>query len=188
MREDNRVEVADELLLRSIAGGDRDALAELYDRHVGVMMAVAMRILRDRTDAEDLLHDVFIEAWQKAADFDGARGSVRSWLLMRVRSRAIDRTRSLAVARQHAVIAKASVTAFHPEWETADHERAERALRNLPDEQRVLVELSYFEGLTYREMAERAGIPIGTVRSRLSAAMQKLRRDLPAEPGVEAGP
>lgn len=188
MKEERRAEVADESLIRSVANGDREALAELYDRNAGVMMAVAMRILRDRTDAEDLLHDVFIEAWQKAGEFDAGRGSVRSWLLMRVRSRAIDRTRSLDVARRHAVIVKVGAAPAHPDWEVADHERAEQALRALPEEQRVLIELSYFEGLTYREMAEQAGIPIGTVRSRLSAAMQKLRKDLPAEPVAEVAP
>ncbi len=186
MAEAERVEIADEALIRAVAGGDHDALATLYDRHVGVMMAVAVRILKNRADAEDLLHDVFVESWEKAANFDRHRGTVRSWLLIRVRSRAIDRLRSLAVAKQHAVIEKDNVTPVLPEWEAADRERAERALRQLPDEQRILVELSYFEGLTYREMAARCEIPIGTVRSRIAAAMKKLRNDLPAEPLEDA--
>ena len=82
--------------------GDRSAVGHLYDRHAPAMLGVASRILRDRRDAEDLVHDVFVEAWRKASSFSELRGSVRSWLLVRTRSRAIDRLRSLEVARRHA--------------------------------------------------------------------------------------
>ncbi len=176
----------DETLLRSIADGERSALGQLYDRHASAVLQVALRFLRSRQDAEDLLHDVFVEAWGKAADYDAARGSVRRWLLVRTRSRAIDRLRSLQAARRYAMAEAASADpplAPAPGWDAFDRDRARRLLRELPEAQRTLVELSYFEGLTCAEMAERCGVPVGTVKSRLSAAVGKLRRSLAAAAG-----
>jgi RNA polymerase sigma-70 factor (ECF subfamily) len=174
--------------MSAIADGDEGALATLYDRHAPSMMAVAFRVLRNRQDAEDLLHDVFVEAWQKARDYDPARASVRSWLLMRVRSRGIDRVRSLDAARRHAMApaldAGGELPRTDPAWDAPDRARACAALAELPDEQRVLVELSYFEGMTCSEMAARCGIPIGTVKSRLASAMGKLRARLASGAGA----
>jgi RNA polymerase sigma-70 factor (ECF subfamily) len=177
----------DEVSLAAVARGDTQALAEIYDRHATTMLRVALRFLRNRQDAEDLLHDVFVEVWGKAADYRPGRGSVRRWLLMRVRSRAIDRLRSLESARRHAM---AEARDREPNvspcsgWDRIDRERARRALRDLPEAQRTLVLLSYFEGLSGAEMAERCDVPIGTVKSRLSAAIGKLRRSLAAPGGM----
>lgn len=176
----------DEGLMAAAAAGDEAALAGLYDRHAATMLGVALRILKTRQDAEDLVHDVFVEAWQRAADFDATRGSVRSWLLVRVRSRAVDRLRSLDAARRRGLI---SVVSEHgdgepsvaPIWDGLDRARAKTALDALPEAQRQLVELAYFEGMTCSEMAAHCAIPIGTVKSRLSAAMAKLRQGF-AEP------
>jgi len=169
----------DESLMAAAAVGDESALAELYDRHAGAMLGVALRLLKVRQDAEDLVHDVFVEAWQKARDFDAARGSVRSWLLVRVRSRGVDRLRTLQAARKRGLVADAASEAAEvpvaPVWDSPDRERARKALDGLPEPQRVLVELAYFEGMTCSEMAAHCAIPIGTVKSRLSAAMGKLR-------------
>ena len=85
-----------------MATGSTEALAALYDSHAAPMFALAQRMLGDRRDAEDLVHDVFLEAWRRSSAYDPARGSVRSWLLVRVRSRALDRRRALEVARRHA--------------------------------------------------------------------------------------
>jgi RNA polymerase sigma-70 factor (ECF subfamily) len=166
-------------LVAAAAAGDEAALAALYDRHAAAMLGVALRILKTRQDAEDLVHDVFVEAWQRAGHFDASRGSVRSWLLVRTRSRAVDRLRSLEAARKRGLLlrdeqgpAEASV---EPLWDGLDRARAKRALDALPEAQRSLVELAYFEGLSCSEMAERCGIPIGTVKSRLAAGMSKLR-------------
>lgn len=177
---------ADRASLDSLVEGDQTALASLYDRHADAMLAVAFRILRNRRDAEDLLHDVFLEAWRRSSSYDARRGSVRGWLLLRVRSRSIDRLRQLSTSRQHAM-----ASAAHPEDtlvprhaapdRRADHVRANRALETLPDEQRIVMELAYFEGLTCREVALRCGIPIGTVKSRMSTAVAKLRRKLVEE-------
>ena len=101
----------DRKLMEGVRTGDRTALAELYDRHASGMLGLAVRILGDRGDAEDLIHDVFLESWKKAGSYAAERGSARAWLLMRVRSRAIDRVRSLTVARRHAEGQQASATA-----------------------------------------------------------------------------
>jgi RNA polymerase sigma-70 factor, ECF subfamily len=174
----------DESLMAAAAVGDESALGELYDRHAGAMLGVALRILKLRQDAEDLVHDVFVEAWQKAADFDAARGSVRSWLLVRVRSRGVDRLRSLTSARRRGLLGdgenapEEADPKVAPVWDGPDRERARKALDGLPEPQRVLVELAYFEGMTCSEMAAHCAIPIGTVKSRLSAALGKLREAL----------
>lgn len=171
----------DESLMAAAAVGDESALADLYDRHAGAMLGVALRILKLRQDAEDLVHDVFVEAWQKAADFDVGRGSVRSWLMVRVRSRGVDRLRSLSAARRRGLLGdgegppEAEGAPVAPVWDGPDRARARKALDGLPDAQRALVELAYFEGMTCSEMAAHCEIPIGTVKSRLAAAMDKLR-------------
>src|SRR4030095_9636091 len=100
-----RERTEDERLIAAVGLGDEAALAALYDRHASAMLGVAYRVLRNRTDAEDLVHDVFVESWNKARDFQPSRGTLRSWLLMRVRSRGIDRLRSLEAARRHAMAA-----------------------------------------------------------------------------------
>lgn len=174
----------DESLMAAVAVGDESALGELYDRHAGAMLGVALRVLKGRQDAEDLVHDVFVEAWQKARDFDAGRGSVRSWLLVRVRSRGVDRLRTLQAARRRGMLADAEpeveAAPVAAVWDSPDRERARKALDALPEPQRVLVELAYFEGMTCSEMAAHCAIPIGTVKSRLSAAMGKLRGALSA--------
>jgi RNA polymerase sigma-70 factor (ECF subfamily) len=174
--------------MAAAARGEQAALAELYDRHASAMLGVAIRVLRHRRDAEDLLHDVFLEAWQKAGDFDPSRGSVRSWLLMRVRSRGIDRLRSLESARRHALLRAADPVATpvvtQPSWDSPDRARARAALESLPPEQRDLVELGYFEGMSCSEMAAHRGIPLGTVKSRLGAGLAKLRERLAPAPGA----
>lgn len=166
-------------LMAAAAAGDEAALAALYDRHAAAMLGVALRILKTRQDAEDLVHDVFVEAWQRAGDFDASRGSVRSWLLVRTRSRAVDRLRSLEAARKRGLLLRdqqgPGEASVEPLWDGLDRQRAKRALDALPEAQRSLVELAYFEGLSCSEMAEKCGIPIGTVKSRLSAGMSKLR-------------
>lgn len=99
---------SDDALVKLLAAGDQDALAELYDRYSAMMVGVAVRLLNNNRDAEDLVHDVFIEAWQKASSFDPTRGTVRSWLMVRLRSRAADRRRTLSTARARAVLLVAS--------------------------------------------------------------------------------
>lgn len=172
--------LADDALIVQVARGDRSALSALYDRHVGVMSALATRILGDARDAEDLIHDVFVEVWQRAGDFDPSRGSVKTWLLVRVRSRCLDRKKSPAVKRRRAMPADDALgadTRDHAEA-SLDGQRLRAALDTLPPDQRGVLVLGYFEGLSSSEIAERLDIPIGTVKSRVSAAMSKLRERL----------
>lgn len=167
----------------AVAGGDRDALAALYDRHAGAMLALGLRVLRDRGEAEEILHDVFLEAWKRAGDYDPSRGSVRTWLMLRMRSRCLDLAKSAGRSRTRAVGGTLERVAgsVEPATGAVDGTRVRGALAALPDEQRTILELGYFAGLSCSEMAIELGIPIGTVKSRLHAALTKLRATLASE-------
>ena len=173
----------DTQLIRQIAKHDHYALSQLYERHVTQMLAVAVRILKSHKDAEDLIHDVFLEIWNKASDFDETRSSVRTWILMRVRSRAIDRLRQLARAQKFvspdAYDESEAVQTTEPAPDQyAESHDARAAVEQLPESQYSVIVLSYYEGLTCSEIAERCQIPVGTVKSRLSAAIRHLRNAL----------
>ena len=162
-----------------MARGDREALAQLYDRHAGGMLALAQRIAGRAAEAEDLLHDVFLEAWRHAADYDRTRGSVKSWLLLRTRSRSLDVQKSARVSKR--------ASAMDDSWleqladgsaegaAVPDQARVRRVLLALPSDQREVLLLGYFEGLSSSEIAERVGVPLGTVKSRVAAALRALR-------------
>jgi RNA polymerase sigma-70 factor (ECF subfamily) len=170
---------ADIEVLRNVAAGDKQALGLLYDRHCGVMLALGLRIVGVRREAEDLLHDVFLEAWRHAGDYDPRRGSVKTWLLLRMRSRCLDRVRSHGFSRvqslEHEPARQGAVERTERRLDAA---RARALLETLPPAQREVLELGYFEGLSFSEIASALDIPIGTVKSRVSAAMSKLREDL----------
>ncbi|MEM9193080.1 MAG: sigma-70 family RNA polymerase sigma factor [Myxococcota bacterium] len=162
------------------ASGDAEAFGRLYDRYSGVMLAIAQRIVRNRREAEDLLHDVFVEAWNRAGDYDPARGTVRSWLLIRMRSRSLDRVKSAGFSRSRPLPEREDALGeVHPEVTARSDARAlHRAIDGLPEDQQRVLRLGYFEGLSSSEIAEAEGIPIGTVKSRVAAAMGKLRTAL----------
>jgi RNA polymerase sigma-70 factor (ECF subfamily) len=169
-------------VLRRIAAGEKAALGSLYDRHAGVMLALGVRITGMRREAEDLLHDAFLEAWRHAGDFDPQRGSVKTWLLLRMRSRCLDRVRSHAFSRSDTLDAEpAHVSGVDKTDRQIDGARARGLLSALPEGQREVLELGYFQGLSFSEIAELLGIPVGTVKSRVSAALVKLREDLGVE-------
>jgi RNA polymerase sigma-70 factor, ECF subfamily len=177
--ESAHTQEADAALIRSIANGDRVALAALYDQYAPLMFALAIRILRDRREAEDLLHDVFLEVWRSAADYDPKRGKVRTWLLIRMRSRALDSLKSARVSRRADGDEIAlEVAATDDPSQEPDRARLRRVLAELPAEQRVVLELAYFEGLSCSEISTRLEVPIGTVKSRTAAALGKLRTGL----------
>jgi RNA polymerase sigma-70 factor (ECF subfamily) len=174
------VDKGDVELISGAAEGDRDCLAALYDRYAPACLAIGRRILGDRREAEDLLHDVFLEAWRQAGDYDQGRGTVRSWLLMRMRSRALDRRKAASFARRADLPTGDSISESAPlplEDPTLGPDRSavRLALAQLPAEQRQVLELGYFEGLSSSEIAERVRAPIGTVKSRVAAALAKLR-------------
>ena len=172
---------ADQNMITAIQNGNRDAFAELYDQHNAWLFAVAYRILQNHSDAEDLLHDVFIEIWKKAASYKAERGTVRSWLAVKIRSRALDRLRALKRVRKH-IIDQAYLdiepVSKSTETEITNHILAKRLLEKLSLAQRNIIELSYFQGFTCHEIANHCQMPLGTVKSGLQRSIQVLRREL----------
>jgi RNA polymerase sigma-70 factor (ECF subfamily) len=166
--------------------GEKDALGALYDRHAGLMLAVGSRMLGNRREAEDVVHDVFVEIWRRSGDYDPSRASVKSWFLMRMRSRCLDRLKS--PRRRHAESFDAGHEAnasAAPQESAKDTSVLHDALMALPGDQRQVLILGYFEGLSSSEIAERMGIPIGTVKSRVAAAMRRLRSSLRSEEALQ---
>jgi RNA polymerase sigma-70 factor (ECF subfamily) len=175
--EQERHRVDNALVVR-VASGDTAALSSLYERFSGLLLGVGLRILGVRSEAEDLVHDVFLEVWKRAGDFDPRRGNARAWLVMRTRSRALDRKKSPRLAR--AVV----FDDVRDPGLRMERMRVRASLSELPPDQRAVVELAYFDGLSTAEIAERVGCPVGTVKSRLSAARERVRRALGDEGGL----
>jgi RNA polymerase sigma-70 factor (ECF subfamily) len=177
----------DERLVRAAANGDRAALGVLYDRYAPSMLAVAQRVLGAPREAEDLVHDVFLEAWHRARHYEPTRGTVRTWLMMRLRSRAIDRQRAMQRGRRVdlEVSALSERTAETSEPPTPGDAGTLRGyLLELSAEHQAVLDLGYFGGLSCAEIAQRLKLPIGTVKSRMSRAIAQLReRVLNAEGG-----
>jgi RNA polymerase sigma-70 factor (ECF subfamily) len=168
-------------LLRRIGEGDVGAVAALYDRYAPSMLAIAVRIVRDRTEAEDVVHDSFVLVGERAGQYVAERGSVAAWLITLVRNLSIDRRRR---HERRGAIAR-DVFAHEPAVADADpevralaaneRERVRLALARLPDVQRATLEIAFFEGLSYPEIAEREGVPLGTIKSRAARALAALR-------------
>jgi RNA polymerase sigma-70 factor, ECF subfamily len=177
MASDPSDDVEDEVLVAAMAAGERRALATLYERHASLLLGLALRIVREKREAEDLLHDVFFEAWRSAKDFDPKRGRVRTWLAIRMRSRALDLQKSARVSR-NAGDGGLELLVDEVEGSSPDHGRVRSALANLGQDQRRVLELAYFEGLSCTEIAERVAIPVGTVKSRIAAGLDRLRAGL----------
>lgn len=173
-------------LLLAMAGGDRDSLATLYERYAPLLLAVALRMLGDAREAEDVVQDVFLEAWRAAASYDPNRAPVRTWLLMRLRSRVLDRKKACGVTRRVPLAPEHFERLhFHEDPSVAADRAAVRAaLGSLPPEYRMVIELAWYDGLSSSEIAERSRTPIGTVKSRTAAALARLRGSL-ARGGLE---
>lgn len=189
------VESEDESLVRRMAAGDDQALGALYDRWHPVVHGVVSRLLRQADDVEDVVEETFWQAWRQASRFDLSRGTVQTWLLTIARSRALDRVRSLRRRREEPLEGDDGQPVIQPMAEgdpALDAEASERrrivvaALSGLPAEQREALELGYFGGLSQSEIAARTGQPLGTVKTRMRLALQKLRSQLQAL-GSEGG-
>ena len=177
------VDKDDVVLVSGAAAGDRECLAGLYDRYAPALLAIGRRILGDRREAEDLLHDVFIEVWRQAGDYDETRGSVRAWLLMRMRSRALDR-RKAAVFSKRADLPRAarpsptrSVTRTAAKIRRSDPIARPCAARSpscRPSSVRCSSSATS-KGSRRRRSPSASRAPIGTVKSRVAAALSKLR-------------
>ncbi len=173
-------------LLRRMANGDRDALAELYDSMAKPLFATARHILNDPAEAQDVVHDVFLSLWENAASFDSRRGAAFSWAVTLTRNRSIDRLRSRANrARLLGETFPGDLGYGEAEGPGPDASdlgaRAElvrTAVAGLPDEQKRALELAFFSGLTQREIADRLSEPLGTVKARIRRGLIKLRDTL----------
>ncbi len=169
-------DTTDESLLAGVALGQRDALASLYDRYQSLLKAIGRQLLNEAQEVEDIIHDVFIEIWRGAGDFDPKRGSARTWIVMKMRCRLIDRLRR----RQR----RSALLGLHQETLTPalalspdtllEHTHVRQAIESLPEPLREVVILTYFHGLPSSSVAQRLALPAGTVKSRLAAARRAL--------------
>ena len=183
-RRDEELVATNEVLLTAAAQGDTAAFAEVYERLAPQVLGVAVRVLRDRAMAEEVAQEVFVEVWRKADRFDPARGSAAGWVTTLAHRRAVDRVRSEQAARDRDVVAtrRDGVPAFDSvEAEVAtrlDHRQVRQALATLSERQREAIELAYFGGHTYRDVARVLGIPEGTAKSRLRDGLLRLQEIL----------
>jgi RNA polymerase sigma-70 factor (ECF subfamily) len=201
MPQNRSTSATDAELLSRLALGEERALGELYDRHSATAYSLARAIVRDAADAEEVVAEAFAQMWRTAASFDSARGSVGAWVTTIVRTRALDLIR--AQRRRARVLDDAVLTADDESIagapSTADTpdrhvERAEarelvrRSLADLPVPQRRVLELAYFGGMSQSEIAEFLKEPLGTVKTRMRAGLEKLRSALRPIMGSEALP
>jgi len=160
-------------LLERLIGGDSSALAEFYDRYAALVNGLALRILRNTAEAEDVVQEVFVQVWRQAERYDPTRGSAEAWLCMMARSRSLDRLRRRASRREEPDDAAPGAGAQTPRTEEAIAVRT--ALETLSLDQRRALELAYYEGLTQTEIAARLDEPLGTIKTRIRTAMIRLR-------------
>jgi RNA polymerase sigma-70 factor (ECF subfamily) len=170
-------------LMKAVAEADPSALAVLHDRHAPIVFAVCLRILRDASEAEEVLEDAFLQLWERAAQYDPARGSVVAYLLTLARSRAAERVRRRA-RRERILralppdVAEGPLAPLQHSLVSERRARVRAALDALPPAQRESLELAFLDGLTHLEIAERLGEPLGTVKTRIRAGLARLRAPL----------
>lgn len=169
-------------LIRRIAAGDREAFSDFYDRYATLAFTLIRRIVGQPADAEEVLQEVFWQAWRDARAYDEGRGSPEAWILNRARSRAIDKLRSIRrkgetfVAPLVEEIAReAEAPGQNPASLAEDRKVVQTALQLLPERERRIIELAFFEGLTQSEVALRLGEPLGTVKTRMRSGLERLR-------------
>lgn len=186
----------DQKLVMAMARSDERAAAQLYDKHSAAMFALAVRIVGETADAEDVVLDVFTQAWNSAAKYDAVRGSVLGWLTTMTRTRALDLVRgrgrrakavdnaSRSLGDDPVAVAASAPSAVDVVELGERADAVTSAMAVLSGQQRNAIELAFFEGLTHSEIAERLGEPLGTIKTRIRLGMQKLRdvlRDAPQE-------
>lgn len=183
----SRTSLSDAALLTAMRRGDEAAAGTLYDRHSSTVMALTFRMVRERADAESIVLETFMQAWRDAGQFNAARGSALSWLITIACSRALDFLRTsgrqarLMPVRVEDMPAESFASEGQSDSPSDAVERREQqqavssALRKLPDNQRVAIELAFYEGLSHSEIAERLGEALGTVKTRIRLGMTKLR-------------
>ena len=171
-------------LISRMVQGDQAALSQLYDRYARVMYSLAFKILGSVEEAEEVVLDVFAKAWRTAARYDANRSRVDSWLFLMTRSRSLDRLRQRQ--RQTKVVEAATNTAQVSSSDVPDDalvidERrtvVAQALTELPEEQRLVIELAYYHGFSQSEIAKQTGLALGTVKTRIRLGLRKLKQAL----------
>ncbi len=181
-------QMSDAALVVAIGRWRQDALAEAYRRHGGAVFSLAVRVLGDRALAEEIVQEVFLRLWDQPDRFDPERGSLRSYLLAQCHGRAVDLVRSetsrrTREERRHRQQAEAGYDLEREVWDVVVADHVREALEQLPDGERAAIELAYFGGNTYREVAAMLGQPEGTVKTRIRSGLRRLRAGL-AESGV----
>ena len=169
----------DARLIARVAASDDHALRLLYERHASRMYSITSRLLGNREEAEEILQEVFFDLWNRASTFDATGGSAMGWIFTIARNRAVDRLRARATRRRtlEAVRHEAPTPTVTPERQTESMQArrgVSRALAELSPEQRTVIEMAYYDGLSQSEIAARTGSPIGTVKGRTRAALEKL--------------
>jgi RNA polymerase sigma-70 factor (ECF subfamily) len=182
---DDLQQQSDASLVVAIARFDQDALAEVYRRHAGAVFALARRVIVDAGTAEEVLQEVLLKLWSQPDRFDPERGTLRSFLLTQAHSRAVDIARSSGARRRREDkdsqrTAEAGYDLEREVWDMARAEHVRDAMATLSEGERAAIELAYFGGYTYREVAEVLGEPEGTVKSRIRVGLQRLRAALHA--------
>jgi RNA polymerase sigma factor (sigma-70 family) len=173
--------LSDEALVALVAREDEDALAELYDRVGRIAYGLALRILRDESHAEDAVQEAFLQVWRSAATFRPERAKASTWVLTLVHRRAVDlvrreeRRQADALTDDAAAGVESAEQTDEAAWLRFERERVQTALKQLPDLQREALELAYYGGFSQSELAERLGVPLGTIKSRMFAGLARLR-------------
>jgi RNA polymerase sigma-70 factor (ECF subfamily) len=172
--------LSDEALVALVARGDEDALAELYDRVSRVAYGLALRVLRDERHAEDAVQEAFLQVWRSAATFRAERAKASTWILTLVHRRAVDlvrreERRQAEPLADEAEVGQAAEQTEEAAWLRFERERVQTALRQLPDVQREALELAYYGGFSQSELADRLGVPLGTIKSRMFSGLARLR-------------
>jgi RNA polymerase sigma-70 factor (ECF subfamily) len=181
-------QASDASLVLGVARWHQSALAEIYRRHAGAVHALARRVIRSDPAAEEVTQEVFLDLWRGPERFDPQRGTLRSYLLARTHGKSVDFVRAEIARRAREdrtsrEIVSAGYDIDREVWDMAVADQVKEALRSLPDDLRVPIELAYFGGRTYREVAEMLEEPEGTVKSRIRSGLKRLRASL-AERGV----
>jgi RNA polymerase sigma factor (sigma-70 family) len=173
--------LSDEALVALVARGDEDALAELYDRVGRIAYGLALRILRDERHAEDAVQEAFLQVWRSAGTFRPERAKASTWVLTLVHRRAVDlvrreeRRQADPLTDDAGAVLEAAEQTDEAAWLRFERERVQTALKQLPDLQREALELAYYGGFSQSELAQRLGVPLGTIKSRMFAGLARLR-------------
>ena len=173
--------LGDEALLLATARGDQEAFAELYDDWAGLVFGVVRRVVRDPAQSEEVAQEVFAEIWRNAPRFDPRRGAARTWMMTMAHRRAVDRVRSEQAARDR--VDRVGTRDHTPDYDQVseqvegnlEREQVRAALASLTELQREAVELAYYSGYTYREVAELLDTPLGTIKTRIRDGLIRLR-------------